>query len=83
MALSVRTQLLARNRRTKKPFGGKIDYDIDGMLVGSWYRKGTGGYAGSDRRWDYWVGHLAFAYHNIDPTLVIVSLGDVEGRPCG
>lgn len=76
-----RDQLLALNPRTAPPRGGKIDHDRDGCLVGSWYRAKTGGYAGLDRRRDYWVGHLALAYHHVDPSLVIVSLGDSEGRP--
>lgn len=63
-----------------KPLGGRIDYDIDGKLVGNWYREGTGGYAGLNRRWDYWVGHLTFAYHNVDPSQIIISIGDVDGR---
>jgi hypothetical protein len=76
----LRTKLLSFNARQVKPLGGRIDYDIDGKLVGNWYREGTGGYAGLNRRWDYWVGHLAFAYHHIDPSQVIISVGDLDGR---
>jgi hypothetical protein len=76
----LRTKLMSFNARKAKPLGGRIDYDIDGKLVGNWYREGTGGYAGLDRRWDYWVGHLTFAYHNIDPSQVIISIGDIDGR---
>lgn len=76
----LRTKLLSFNARKSQPLGGRIDYDIDGKLVGNWYREGTGGYAGLDRRWDYWVGHLTFAYHHIDPTQVLISIGDVGGR---
>ncbi|MBI5759887.1 MAG: hypothetical protein HZA46_15315 [Planctomycetales bacterium] len=76
----LRTKLLSFNARKSKPLGGRIDYDIDGKLVGNWYREGTGGYAGLNRRWDYWVGHLTFAYHHIDPTQVLISMGDVDGR---
>ncbi len=77
----MRGKLLAFNPRTAKPLGGKIDYDIDGRLAGNWYRQNTGGYAGLDRRWDYWVGHLTFAYHHVDPSRIIISIGDVDGRP--
>lgn len=77
----LRAKLLALNPRKVKPFGGQIDYDIDGRLVGNWYRVGTGGYAGPRYRLDYWVGHLTIAYHHIAPAQVIVSLGDFEGRP--
>jgi len=76
----LRTKLLSFNARKVKPLGGRIDYDIDGKLVGNWYREATGGYAGLNRRWDYWVGHLTFAYHHIDPSQIIISIGDVDGR---
>ena len=39
----LRTKLLSFNPRKAKPLGGRIDYDIDGKLVGNWYREGTGG----------------------------------------
>jgi hypothetical protein len=77
----LKSQLLALNPRTAGPRGGRIDYDVDGTLAGNWYREGSGGYAGLNRRMDYWVGHLAFAYHHIDPTKVVVSIGDFDGRP--
>jgi hypothetical protein len=77
----LKSRLLKLNPRTAKPRGGKIDYDIDGRLVGSWYERDTGGYAGKDRRLDYWVGHLAFAYHHIDPAKIVVSIGSFDGRP--
>lgn len=76
----LRSKLLALNPRKANPAGGRIDYDREGQLVGNWYREGSGGYAGIKGRWDYWVGHLAFAYHHVDPTQVIISIGDVEKR---
>ncbi|MEQ1861539.1 MAG: hypothetical protein ABMA13_16580 [Chthoniobacteraceae bacterium] len=76
----LRGKLLAFNARKTPPLGGKIDYDIDGRLAGNWYREGTGGYAGLDRRWDYWVGHLTFAYHHIAPSQIIISIGELDGR---
>jgi hypothetical protein len=76
----LRTKLLSFNPRKAKPLGGRIDHDIDGKLVGNWYREATGGYAGLNRRWDYWVGHLTFAYHHVDPSQVIISIGDVDGK---
>ena len=75
-----RTKLLAFNARKTLPLGGKIDYDIDGRLVGNWFREGTGGYAGLNRRWDYWVGHFTFAYHHLAPSVIIVSIGELDGR---
>jgi hypothetical protein len=77
----LRSQLLACNARKVAPFGGKIDYDIDGRLVGNWYREGTGGYAGFRGQLAYWIGHVTFAYHHVDPARIIVSLGDFAGQP--
>ena len=78
----LKSQLLKLNPRKAEPRFGKIDYDIDGRLVGNWFREGSGGYPG-DRRdpRGYWMGHLAFAYHHVESTQVIVSLGDFDGRP--
>jgi hypothetical protein len=78
----LRSQLLKFNARKVEPTFGKIDYDIDGRLVGNWFRAGSGGYPG-DRRdtRGYWIGHLAIAYHPIESTQVIVSMGDFDGRP--
>lgn len=78
----LKSQLLKLNPRRAEPQFGKIDYDIDGRLVGNWFREGSGGYPG-DRRdpRGYWMGHLAFAYHHVESTQVIVSIGDFDGRP--
>ncbi len=78
----LRSQLLELNYRKTKPYFGKIDYDIDGKLVGNWFLEGSGGYPG-DRRdpRGYWMGHLAFAYHAIESSMVIVSIGDFDGQP--
>ena len=77
----LKSKLLALNSRKTKPFGGKIDYDIDGRLVGNWYEEGSGGYAGANRRLDYWIGHVSFVYHHIAPTNIVISIGDYDGRP--
>ena len=75
----LRSQILVFNQRTAEPVGGKIDYDIDGRIVGNWFVKGTGGYrnggAVSAGYENYWETHLAIAYHYIDPTTLIVSIG--------
>jgi hypothetical protein len=78
----LKSKLLALNPRKVAPFGGKIDHDVDGRLIGNWFREGSGGYPG-DRRdpRGYWMGHLAFAPHHIDPSKFIVSIGDYDGRP--
>ncbi|MBM3333397.1 hypothetical protein FJY63_01930 [Candidatus Sumerlaeota bacterium] len=78
----LKSRLLALNVRKVKPYFGKIDYDVDGRLIGNWFRQGSGGYPGdrNDPR-GYWMGHLAFAYHHVVPTQVIISIGDFNGRP--
>jgi hypothetical protein len=77
----LRTSLLERNPRKTKPFGGRIGHDVDGRLAGNWYRVDSGGYAGLDRRLDYWDGHVAFVPHHVEPANQVVSLGNYEGRP--
>ena len=49
----LRSQLLEKNVRKVEPFGGKIDFDIDGRLVGNWF------FEGGDYRRPYGVfGHF-------------------------
>jgi len=76
----LRGQLIKKDARKVPPFGGRIDYDIDGKLIGNWYEQGTGGYAGLNRRIDYWVGHLSIVYHHLDPKIVVFSIGNYDGR---
>ncbi len=79
----IRTQLLDKNIRQKEPRGGKIDYDLDGKLVGNWFVEGTnytGLYDGADH-YGYYATHLAFAYEGLDPSLIIVSMGNYGGEP--
>lgn len=76
-----KSQILSKNLRPFEPRGGKIDYDIDGKLVGNWFKSGSGGYGGKVRRpGEYWKGHLAFVYHHIDPRFVRVSIGNYNGQ---
>ncbi|MEK7603295.1 MAG: hypothetical protein AAB459_03575 [Patescibacteria group bacterium] len=82
-------QMQAKNSRKVKPYSGKIDYDQPGKLIGNWFKQGTNGYAGPDENMGkpaengrgYWSGHLAVFYDAIDPTTIIVSLGDYNGLP--
>lgn len=79
----LKSQLLAKSLRTIPPLGGKIDYDIDGKLVGNWFREGNGGYFGntSDRGASgrYWDSHLSVVYDPIDPTKITISTGNFNG----
>ncbi len=76
---SLRSQLIAKNVRTAEPLGGKIDHDISGRLVGNWFKEGTNGYK-SDESEDYWKTHLSVAYDSIDPSQIIISIGNFDGR---
>lgn len=70
----IKSELIEKCVRTQNPIGGKIAYDTDGKLVGTWFEENTNGYAGinQDR---YWAGHLSIVYDSIDPDAIIVSIG--------
>lgn len=74
----IRSKLLEKNLRKAQPFGGKIDYDIDGKLAGNWFVEGTGGYRGLGN-WEYWVSHLSIVYDALDPEQIVVSIGEFDG----
>jgi len=75
----LRSKLIAKSLRTAKPEGGKIDYDLDGRLVGTWFRENTRGYGGLLQE-KYWRDHLSIVYNHIDPEHIIVSFGSYQGR---
>ena len=79
----LKSQLIAKSIRSVPPLGGKIDYDVDGKLVGNWFRAGSGGYFGnkSDRGASgrYWDSHLSIVYDPIDPTKITISTGNFNG----
>jgi hypothetical protein len=77
---TIRNTMIEKCLRYIEPFGGKIDYDIDGRLIGNWFLKDTNGYGGLNVK-DYWDGHLAIAYNAIDPNAIIVSIGNFSGEP--
>ncbi|MEK6861342.1 MAG: hypothetical protein AABY07_05205 [Nanoarchaeota archaeon] len=78
----VRSKLIEKSVRTAEPISGKIDYDIDGKLVGNWFVEGTNGYAGSGQG-GYWLGHLTLAYDYIDPGRIAISIGGYNGQNSG
>ena len=75
----IRSKLIERNLRKVEPINGKINYDIAGKIVGTWFLKGTKGYEGTNRE-KYWSGHLSIVYDHIDPNLIIISIGDFGGE---
>lgn len=70
----IKNQMIEKCLRTEEPIGGKICYDIDGRLVGTWFEEGTNGYGGVDPN-RYWAGHLSIVYDSIDPDAIIISIG--------
>lgn len=79
---TVKAGVLPFYERTAEPIDGKLDYDIDGKLVGTWFQQGTNGYAGSTSpglTTGYWTGHLTFAYNYLDPAAIEVSIGNYPG----
>ena len=73
----IKTQLLSKNVRQAEPRGGKIDYDLDGYLVGNWFIEGSGGFPEKYIE-DSWKNHLSFAYDPIDPSHIIISIGNYD-----
>jgi hypothetical protein len=69
----VRSQLLALNLRQAEPREGKIDYDIDGKLVGTWFKEGNNGFG------DF-SGENPSLYDSIDPSALVISIGDYGGK---
>ncbi len=76
----VKIELLKKNIRTAKPLGGKIDYDIDGKLIGNWFKENTNGYRGIKQP-DYWITHFSIIPDALDPEHIIISLGEFNGKP--
>lgn len=79
----LKTQLLAKDLRQATPRFGKIDNDIDGRLIGNWFKVGTNGYAGpaaAQKGEGYWQGHLAIVPDALDPRGVVISIGSWPGE---
>ncbi|HSX35463.1 MAG TPA: hypothetical protein VLH84_00850 [Patescibacteria group bacterium] len=79
-------EMLAKNPRKFTPYGGKIDYDIDGKLIGNWFQSGTNGYAGAGQQvadsngQGYWSSHLAIVPNAITQGQIDISFGDYQGK---
>ncbi|MBI2133645.1 hypothetical protein HYU11_03100 [Candidatus Woesearchaeota archaeon] len=68
----LKSNLEAMSLRRIPPVGGKIDYDIDGRLVGNWFIEGTD-YKGNSTSCNYYECHLAIAYNNVNPENIRIS----------
>jgi hypothetical protein len=77
----VRSQLLALNPRQAQPREGKIDYDQDGKLIGTWFKQGNNGFGETGGQNPApWRAHLSVVYDSLDPEMVIISIGDYGGQ---
>lgn len=83
---ALKSQLLPKNLRTKAPLGGKVGYDIDGTILGNWFRVGRNEQSSrssstKNERNEYWIQDLSIVYDHIDESQIRVSLGDFGGYP--
>jgi hypothetical protein len=69
----VKQIMLSKLIYSAAPLAGKVDFDLDGKLIGGWFQEGTKFYEQGPGR--YWAGHLAIAPDYIDPTLTVLSIG--------
>lgn len=79
----LRAIVISRDPRTVPPIAGRIDYDIDGKLIGNWFVVGSGGYSTKNGppAQDYYKNHLSIVPNVYDPSVFIFSLGDFGGQP--
>ena len=78
---AIKNKLIEKSIRAVEPLSGKIDYDIDGKLVGNWFLEGTDGYAGDSTSMEkYWLGHLSIVYDAYDPERIVLSIGNYNGE---
>lgn len=68
--------MLGRYVREAEPKSGKIDYDVDGKLIGTWFEKGTDLSGDKNNRQTPWSTHLSFAPDLYDPSRFIISIGN-------
>ncbi len=85
LAENIKAATLAKYVRTVDPIDGKIDYDVEGKLIGTWFREGSNGYDGgratNKNKQNYWDGHLVFAPNFIDPSIYVISHGSYSAPP--
>lgn len=78
----LRDQYNAKSLRKVEPFGGKIDYDQPGKLVGNWYKQGILPHYMQERE-KYWENELAIFYDFIDPTQIRIMIGPLATDRAG
>jgi hypothetical protein len=73
---------LSKYLRTTPPSSGKIDYDIDGRLIGNWFLEGTDGYRGTKAQGvqNYSQTHLAIVPNHLDPSFYMASFGNFNNQ---
>lgn len=74
----VKQSILPLYGRSVSPQDGVIGQDIDGKLVGGWFKEGSYGYAGASMYTggpDYAKGHLALVHNLYDPNTFMFSIG--------
>jgi hypothetical protein len=78
---AVKNQILPKYALKSEPRDGKIDYDVEGQAVGSWFLAGSNGYLGTDgaKTSNYYKGHLSLAYFYLDPSVEEFSIGEYNG----
>ena len=77
----LQSQLREKSLRKVEPVAGKIDYDIEGKLVGTWFIEGSTAYKMTDGPSDDHTMLLSIVYDYSDPNHIVVSFGDYEGEP--
>lgn len=72
----------SKDPRSTDPIAGKIDYDVDGKLIGNWFQKDSGGYGGKIGSTDprYFKTHLSFAPDLYDPSYFRISVGSLYAQ---
>jgi hypothetical protein len=72
----VLSQMLQIAIRQQPPRGGKVDYDVEGRIVGNWFLEGTTSFT-------QWSRQLAIVYHHIHGDRITIADGspmrDVPG----
>lgn len=73
----VKQLVLSKYLRSGVGKSGRIDWDVDGKLIGNWFAEGTNGYEGDRGQGDgrYWRGHLSVAPDHLDPGFYVASFG--------